>query len=46
MRSLIALKFGTNKEYVKVNLGTEFGMNLISIQCVRIDNSRRKWLSC
>ena len=26
MRSLIALKFGTNKKNIKVNLGTEFGM--------------------
>ena len=33
MYSLIALKFGTNKEHIKVNSGTEFGMNLISIQC-------------
>jgi len=39
MCSLIALKFDANKEYIKVNSGTEFGMNLISIQCVRSDNS-------
>jgi len=26
MRSLIALKFGTNKEHIKVNSGAEFGM--------------------
>ena len=30
MCSLIALKFGINKEHTKVNSGTEFGMNLIS----------------
>jgi len=35
MHSLIALKFGTNKEHIKVNSSTEFAMNLISIQCVR-----------
>ena len=29
--SLIALKFSTIKENIKVNSGTEFGMNLISI---------------
>ena len=39
MRSLIALKFGTNKEHIKENSGTEFGMNLRSIQCVRSDGS-------
>ena len=32
MCSLTALKFDTNKEHLKANLGTEFGMNLISIQ--------------
>jgi len=42
MRSLIALKFGKNKEHIKANSGTEFGMNLISIQCVRSIDSRRK----
>ena len=36
MRSLIALKFGTMKEHIKVNSGTEFAVNLNSIQCVRI----------
>jgi len=39
MCSLIALKFFTNKEHIKVNSGTEFGMNLISVQCVRSDDS-------
>ena len=38
MHYLITLKFGTNKEHIKVNSGTEFGMNLISIQCVRSDD--------
>ena len=42
MCSLIALKFGTNKEHIK---GTVFGMNLISIQCVRSDDLCREWLS-
>ena len=42
MHSLIALKFGTNKEHIKVNSGTEFGMNLVSIQCVRGVDSCRK----
>ena len=42
MGSLVALKFGTSKEHIKVNSGSEFGMNLISIQCVRSDDSRRK----
>jgi len=37
MHSLIALKFGTTKEHIKVNSGTEFGINLVSIQCVRSD---------
>jgi len=45
MCSLIALKFGTNKEHIKVNSGTEFGMNLISTQCERSDDLRRKWLN-
>ena len=45
MSCLIALKFGTNKKHIKVNSGTEFGMNLISIQCVRSDELRRKWLT-
>ena len=45
IHSLIALKFGTNKEHIKVNSGTEFGMNLISIQCVRSVDSHRKWLN-
>ena len=31
MCSPIALKFGTDKEHIKVNSGTEFGMNLIGI---------------
>jgi len=35
MHSLIALKFGTNKEHIKANSATKFGMNLISIQCVK-----------
>jgi len=35
MRDLIAWKFGTNIENIQVNAGTEFGMNAISIQCVR-----------
>jgi len=39
MWSLMALKFGTNKEHIKVNSGTEIGINLISIQCVRSDDS-------
>ena len=39
---LIALKFGTNKEYIKVNLGTEFGINLISVQRVRSNDVGRK----
>ena len=39
MRSLIALKFGTNKQHIKVNSGEEFGMNLVSIQFVRSDDS-------
>ena len=35
MYCLIALKSGTNKEQIKENSGTEFGMNLmISIQSV------------
>ena len=45
MCSLIALKFGTNKEHIKVNLGTEFGMNLLSIQYVRSDDSLKKCLN-
>jgi len=49
MCGLIALKFAskfdTNKEHVKVNSGTEFGMNLISIQCVRSDDSHKNDLS-
>jgi len=40
--SLIALIFGTNKEHINMNSGTEFGMNLISVQCVRSDDSRKK----
>ena len=39
MCSLIALKFGTNKEHIKVNSGTKFGMNLISMQCIMSDDS-------
>jgi len=31
MHSLITLKFGTNKDNIMVNSGTEFGMNLMSI---------------
>ena len=31
---------------IKVNSGTEFGMNLINIQCVRSDHSRKKKLIC
>jgi len=45
MCSLIALKFGTKKEHIKVNSGTEFGINLINIQCVRSDDLHRKWLN-
>ena len=41
MHSLIALKFGKNKEHVNVNLITEFGVNLISIQCVRSNDSHK-----
>ena len=41
MCSLIALKFGKNKEHIRVNSGTEFGMNLVSIQCVRSNDSRK-----
>ena len=41
MRNLIVLKFGTNKEHIKVNSGTEFGMTLISIQCVRSNDSHK-----
>jgi len=39
MCSMIALKFGSNKEHIKVNSGTEFGINLISIQGVRCNDS-------
>ena len=42
MCSLIASKFGTNKDQIKVNLDTEFEMNLISIQCVRSVDLHRK----
>ena len=42
MRSLITLKCVTNKEHIKVNSGTQFGMNLISIQCVGSIDSHRK----
>jgi len=42
MRRLIALKFGTNKEHIKVNSGTEFGMTLKSIQCVRSSDSHKQ----
>ena len=42
MYNLIALKFGTNKEQIKVNSSTEFDMNLIGIQCVRSDDSCKK----
>ena len=45
MHSLIALKFVINKEHIKVNSGTEFGMNLIGIQCVRSIDLSRKWLN-
>ena len=45
MCSPIALKFGTDKEHIKVNSGTEFGMNLIGNQCVRSDDLHRKWLN-
>ena len=37
MHSLNALKFGTDKEHIKENSGTEFGMNLTSIQSARSD---------
>ena len=30
--------------HIKINLGIEFGINLISIQCVR-SNDFRKWLN-
>ena len=40
MCSLIALKFGTNKEHIKVNSGAEFGMNLTMCK------EHRKLLSC
>ena len=46
MHSLIDLKCGTNKELIKENSGREFGVNLISIQCVRRDDSCKKLLSC
>ena len=42
MHSLIALKFGINKEHIKENSGTEFGMNLVSIQCVISDDLCKK----
>ena len=43
MRGLIALKFGTIKVHIEVNLGAEFcGVNLISIQSVRSVDLCRK----
>jgi len=42
MYSLIALKFGANKEHIKLNSGTEFGMNFISMNphLLRFSNQR------
>jgi len=45
MCGLIALKFGTNREHIKVDSGTEFGMNLVTIQYVRSNDLCRKWLN-
>ena len=42
---MITLNFGTNKEYIKMNSGTEFGINLISIQCAMSIDLHRKWLN-
>ena len=47
MQCLIALKFGTKQEHIKKNSGTdlELGVSLISIQCVRSDDSHKELLN-
>ena len=43
MQSAAVLRFGTNKEHIRVNSGTEFSIIiLISIQCARCDDSHNK----